>query len=274
MCQDSPAAPDYSGAANATAAGDLAAARSATRANRVNTYNPYGSQTYQQDATNPDLWTSSINLSPTQQQIFDINQSGQVDLANLARQSTANAASTLGTPFSTAQFGQMDSGTENRQKVMDAMLSRVNSQNASDVDAKRSELIAAGIPMGSKAYQGQMSALDSKLTDARQQAEIAANSQAQQQQQMNLAARQQQISEALLGRQTGLNEMNALRSGSQVSLPQFSSAPGQTTTGGANALGAAQAQGAAAQNAYATNTAQQNAALSGLFQLGSAYLSS
>jgi len=41
-----PAAPDYVGAANATAAGNLEAARAAAAANRVNQYTPYGNLTY------------------------------------------------------------------------------------------------------------------------------------------------------------------------------------------------------------------------------------
>jgi hypothetical protein len=43
---DSPPTPDYTGAANATAAGNLEAARAAAAANRVNQYTPYGSLTY------------------------------------------------------------------------------------------------------------------------------------------------------------------------------------------------------------------------------------
>lgn len=49
MCTPSPPpAPDYTAAANATAAGNLEAARAATQANRINQYTPYGSLTYTQ----------------------------------------------------------------------------------------------------------------------------------------------------------------------------------------------------------------------------------
>lgn len=46
---DPPPAPDYTAAANATAAGNLEAAKYATEANRVNQYTPWGSSTYTQD---------------------------------------------------------------------------------------------------------------------------------------------------------------------------------------------------------------------------------
>lgn len=45
---DPPPAPDYTAAAKATAAGDLEAAKYATKANRINQFTPYGSLTYQQ----------------------------------------------------------------------------------------------------------------------------------------------------------------------------------------------------------------------------------
>lgn len=46
---DPPEAPDYTAAANATAAGNLDAAKYATEANRVNQYTPWGSLEYTQD---------------------------------------------------------------------------------------------------------------------------------------------------------------------------------------------------------------------------------
>ena len=45
-----PEAPDYVGAANATAAGNLAAAKYATVANRANQVNPYGTLSWQRGA--------------------------------------------------------------------------------------------------------------------------------------------------------------------------------------------------------------------------------
>lgn len=48
---DPPPAPDYTAAANATAQGNLDAARYATEANRINQYTPYGSLTYTRTPT-------------------------------------------------------------------------------------------------------------------------------------------------------------------------------------------------------------------------------
>jgi len=46
-----PPAPDYAGAAQATADGNLDMARYTTGANRVNQYSPYGSPTYNMQQT-------------------------------------------------------------------------------------------------------------------------------------------------------------------------------------------------------------------------------
>jgi len=62
-----PAAPDYTAAAQATAAGNLAAAQTATAANRVNQVTPYGTLNY--DITGKDpygnpTWTATQTLEP------------------------------------------------------------------------------------------------------------------------------------------------------------------------------------------------------------------
>ena len=69
-----------------------------------------------------------------------------------------------------------------------------------------------------------------------------------------------------------LNELNALRTGSQVTNPTFNQVPQQQTTTGANMLGAAQAQGQYDTGLYNANVAQKNATTQGLFSLGSAFL--
>lgn len=64
-----PPTPDYIGAANATAAGNLQAAQYATQANRVNQYTPYGNLVYTGPTSNPTLsnqgtWNSAQGLTP------------------------------------------------------------------------------------------------------------------------------------------------------------------------------------------------------------------
>jgi len=81
---------------------------------------------------------------------------------------------------------------------------------------------------------------------------------------------QQNIQDALLQRQTPINEMSAFRTGSQVNMPQFQPYGQQTFTGGPDYSGAVQSQGAFDMAGYNADTASNNAMMGGLFDLGSA----
>lgn len=69
-------------------------------------------------------------------------------------------------------------------------------------------------------------------------------------------ARQQQMQEQAYLRNLPLNELNALRTGNQVGMPQFGGFSQQATTGGADYTGAA-------QNQYQANLASSNAGAAG-----------
>lgn len=69
-------------------------------------------------------------------------------------------------------------------------------------------------------------------------------------------ARQQQMQEQAYLRNLPMNELNALRTGNQVGMPQFGGFSQQATTGGTDYMGAA-------QNQYQANLAQSNADAAG-----------
>lgn len=78
-----PAAPDYVGAANATAAGNLEAVKYQTEANRINQTNPWGSLTYSTDANGKV--TQNETLDPGLQAALNSQialQKGRSDVAN------------------------------------------------------------------------------------------------------------------------------------------------------------------------------------------------
>ena len=69
-----PAAPNYTAAAQATAQGNLDAARAATAANRVNQITPYGNLTYTVngvDAFGNPMWQAETSLNKVGQQLLD-----------------------------------------------------------------------------------------------------------------------------------------------------------------------------------------------------------
>lgn len=226
-----PGAPDYVGAAEATAAGNLAGAEAATAANRASQYNPFGSSVWTQGPGGE--WSQDVSFSPEQQGLYDVTQKGKMDFLS------------GGTPT----FG------ENRQRVTDAMLGRVGTDIGRARDSKRSELVAQGIPVGSEAYNREMEQLDRRETDARQQAEIAATQQAGTEYGAELAGRGQQM---------------GMLSAFSPQSPSFNQFYNQQAVPGADFSGAAQQQGQFDMNTYNQQQAKQNNMLQGLFGLGGA----
>ncbi len=196
-----------------------------------------------------------------------------------------------GTGFGGGGFGasgvQGPVNDASRQRVEQAILARLEPQFRQDEAAMQSKLLSAGLEVGSPVYNSELRRLQQGQNDARQQAILAGGteesrqvglnaalqgqgfSQGLQGAQFDNATRQQMLSELLLRRNTPLNEMNSLRTGSQVAMPNFQ---GYYTNNAAAApmFDAAQAQGnydmAAAQNSQSGF----NSMLGGLASLGGA----
>jgi hypothetical protein len=97
-----PPAPDYRGAAQETAQGNLAAAQAATSANRVSQYTPYGNLVYNQtgvDSQGNPNWRADTSLAPAQQQMLDIQNATGVGLGNTINSSLGRVQQTMGQGF-------------------------------------------------------------------------------------------------------------------------------------------------------------------------------
>lgn len=104
-----PATPDYAGAAQQTAQGNLDAARQATAANRVNQITPYGSLKYAETGTdkygNP-TWTATTSLSPEMQQLYNYDTQSALGLGKLQNTGLNYVQNMLQTPFDTSGMTQ------------------------------------------------------------------------------------------------------------------------------------------------------------------------
>lgn len=85
------------------------------------------------------------------------------------------------------------------------------------------------------------------------------------------SGRQQNINELMLQRQNPLNELNAFRTGSQVTSPQFGGVPGANVAN-TDVMSPINNAFNAQMGAYNSQVAQNNAMTGGLFQLGAAAL--
>ncbi len=258
------ATPDYSGAAQATASGNLDAARQATAANRVNQVTPYGQLNYAVTGSDPygnPTWTATQSLSPDQQQLYNMDIATSKGLGQLQEKGLGYVSNMLDQPFDTSKLAS--TGFDPGQSYQDAYMQRLAPQLAQSRESMQAQLANQGVAPGTQAYENAMRVQAQKENDILLGATTQGFGVGQQ-------ARQQGFQEAAYQRNEPINTLNAVRSGSQVTGPQFVSSYNQATTAGPDYMGAAGLTGQANQaNANAVN-AQNNAMISGLFGLGGA----
>lgn len=244
-----PPAPDYAAAAKETAAGNLENARLTTKANRVDYNTPYGNLTYSQDPNDQDKWSANVALSPEQQALLTQQNKTSQGLANLQDSATQRVADSLGSEMP----GVYDptQATNNAQELIMSRLQPQLDRSAASLDT---QLANQGITVGSDAWKAAKEAQGQQFNDARQQAAL---------QGINLGMQQQgqQFQQGFAARNAPLNELSAIRTGSQVTNPTFGNSAQQQYTGGPDMLGAT-TQG---YNAAVQATNAENAAAGGLF---------
>lgn len=246
-----PPAPDYTGAAQATAAGNVETARYATKANRVSQYTPYGSQTYTSGVNgDPDQWRSDINLTPTGQKLLDYQNASSLGLGQQTTQALGRVNDSLSKPF---DYGSVQDVQDQSYK---AQTDRLDPQWQQRQQATETQLVNQGLRPGTEAYDNAMRDFDTGRNDAYGQARQNA---------INTAPQTYQMATSL--RNQPLNELNALRTGSQVTNPQFSNAPQQGQTAGPDLLGAANSQYGTAMGGYNAQQASNSNFNSGLMNL-------
>lgn len=251
-----PPAPDYAGAAQATAAGNLETAKYATAANRVNQYSPYGSSTYTQGNPGSDTdpqWSQKIDLSPTGQALLDRQNQYSLGLGDATNKS-------LGQVQGQGNF-DLSSVDKIADQAYQAQTSRLDPQWQQRQQQTETQLVNQGLRPGTEAYDNAMRDFNTGRNDAYTQARVTA---------MNSMPQTYQLAQAAYDQP--LNRLNALRTGAQVTNPQFGGVPQQQTTAGPNMLGAAQSQSQYDMGLYNSGVSQANAFNGGLFQLGSSFL--
>ena len=261
---DAPPAPDYVGAANATAAGNVEAARATAAANRTNQVTPYGNLTYTanpgKDPYGNTLYTATQTLSPAQQAILDQQNQLNTGLMTTANKGLNYANQVLSQPgVDQSQLAQ--TGINPGQSYQDAIMSRLSPQIARENQSSDAQLANQGIAQGTEAYNNAKTLLGQNQNDRLTSAPTQGMN-------MGLAANQQGFNQAAYNQMQPINVINALRTGSQVTNPSYAATPQQANTAGPDLLGAANAQYTNQLNA--TNAANAGAGnfMGGLMGLG------
>ena len=230
-------------------------------ANNVNETNPYGSVSYNQTGQTPiytngqitgyaPQTTKTTTLSPDQQKLLRLETQAKYNLGTAAVNQSANVADTLGKPVDSSSWTpwqtslpqqelRQDQGTTDRAGIEKALMDSYNRSVAPTENAQEASLAARGLAPGASGYsQYQKTRDDSRAEQARQAylasgnesraAQGAFNDAATQRFNMNQSAnsylnnlRGSQMQEAYQARTQPLNELNALMSGSQATIPQF-----------------------------------------------------
>lgn len=254
-----------------------------------------------------DNWSQTVTLSPETQALFDQSMALERGLFNTQNQALGRVNQTLGQGFDMSgvpQGGTTFSPTGQALSVYDPNLQTNNAQEllmrrlAPEMDRNseslRAQLANQGIVQGSQAYANAMDQMNRQRNDLSTQAALQgiglgmqqqglqfsqglqnrgllASEQAQQFGQSE-AARARAMQERAFLRSLPMNEFNALRSGTQVSMPQFGGFAQQATTGGPDILGAANAGYQAQLGGVNAQNAGTAGMLGGLFGIGGTLL--
>ncbi len=227
---------------------------------------------YYRSTGDQDIGTVTQTLSPDEQDIYDKNVEQRKNIGDVGISGSESLKDVIGKQIDFSGAPKIGNSEETRRKVFDALMSRVNEDTGNQRQQSNSDLIAAGIRPGTKAYDDARHQIDRGYNDARGNAEINAGNAAVQQSNLDSRNRQQYISELLAQRQTPLNEISALLSGTQVNNP-FAGNLGYQA--GANVqpapiFGAAQQQGGASLTSFNANQASANSTQNGIVTAGAA----
>ena len=252
-----PTPPDPKITAQTQSAGNIATATAQNTMGMVDKFGPTGSETYKvteyvdQDdgfggTRKVPRYAQTTTLTPEQQAIFNTGQQTEQNIATIGRDQSARIGDLLGKPI---QMG--NEATEAR--LFDLGSRRIAPQLQRDEEALRTRLANSGIRAGSAAFDAEMGQFDQRRNDAFNQLALSGRAQANQ--------------ELLTERNQPINEITALLSGSQVSMPQFN--PVQTAgLAGVDYSGLVRDKFNAEMAAYQQKVASNNAMMGGLFGLG------
>lgn len=256
---DAPPPPDYVGAANAQGVANVEAARATARLNNPSFSNPYGGRTVQYGYNgDPDQVYINDTLTPLGQQRFDQEQRINSGLGGIAEGGINRVGNMLGTQFDMSQVaGRPDlNNTFSRDQMTKSIIDRNQPMMDQRRAAMNTQLSNQGIFQGSDAYKNAQDDLARQENDFN----LAAIQQggAEQSRQVGLQSgmRNQDIQTQAYLRSLPLNEINALRTGSQTGMPNFQSYGGGGNVQAADILGATGQQYQGQLGAYNADQAQ------------------
>ena len=290
---DAPSAPDYIGLAREQAKMQRDINRETLAANRVNQITPYGNMMYTQtgkDKYGNPTYTATQTLSPSQRKIYDLQSGLFGDLLGSANAGLRNYQESLENPqIDLSQLPELQSsidtsnlpsyGINPGETYSDAIMRRLQPQIERETNQLETKLINRGIAPGTEAWntakQQQAQEQNDKLTSAvvgGMQTGLAAQGQQfgqnAQQAALSNAARGLGFQEALTNQNLPLNTLNALRTGVQMTQPNYVNSAGMQSWNAPDLMNAANQQYNTQMGGYNAGLQAQSNFMGGLMGLG------
>jgi len=177
---------------------------------QVDQVTPLGSQKYTQIGTNADgtpKYQLTTSFSPEQQTLYNQSNANQQQIGQIAQQQVGQLGGLLAQPYKDY--------SQDRQKVEDALMGRLNTQFDKDRGSLEQSLANKGIKQGSAAATNAYGDFNRSVAEGRTSAILGAGQEQSRLSQLEMAQRGQ-----------GINEVQALMGGSQVQMPTFGQTQG------------------------------------------------
>jgi hypothetical protein len=256
-----PDAPNPYATAAAQGAQNQTAAQYSTIGSNANEVNPYGTVSYQAVEQVPIYTNGQISgyapryqktttLSPDQQKLQGLETQGKYNLGTTAVEQSAKVRDTLNTPLDTSSWApwqtslqtqatRQDQGATDRPAIEKAMMDSYNRSVAPQEQAQEAQLAARGLSPGGQGYGNYQMQRDDSRAEAARQAYLASGTESRAAQgayndastsRYNLdqslanyynTLRGGQATQDIALRNQPINEISALMSGSQATIPQF-----------------------------------------------------
>jgi hypothetical protein len=256
-----PKAPDPYQTAGAQNAQNAFASQFSTGSGNANEVNPYGSVSYNQSGQTPiysngqltgyaPQWTKTTSLSPDQQKLLGLETQSRYNLGTAGVEGSQRLRDALNKPVDPSQWTswqtslpqqdlRQDASATDRPAIEKAMMESYNRNVAPTESAQEASLAARGLSPGATGYSQYQKTRDDSRAEAARQAYLASGNESRMAQaayndvgtqrfNMNQAAnsylnnlRGAQMQEAYQTRSQPINEITALMSGSQATIPQF-----------------------------------------------------
>ena len=232
-----PAVPNYERLAEKQNQSDINMARMGLAANRVNQQTPFGSLSYSQtgtDAYGNPTYTATQTLSPEQQAIYNKQSGLTSDILGAAQGGMGNVYNAL-MQGGVDQSKLAQTGINPGETYSDAIMRRLQPQLEAEKNQFDAQMANQGIAKGTEAYINSKRDFDQRQNDKLTSAIVGGFN-------TGLAANQQGFNQAQTNLTNPINLVNSLRTGSNVTNPNYVNSASMANVPGVNYMGAGQAQ--------------------------------